>query len=135
MGLQHALAMVGGIVTPPLLVGYLQKDAGIANCKSYPTVPQCIGCICFAAMRGSKATARLCRETYDEMSKEISEDKQETKLRVFCRSGGLLAYSQRSVYRDSCKHVLRPCAWLAYAQLADAELECVLQERSLLDHA
>ena len=34
MGLQHALAMVGGIVTPPLIISYLQKDAGIANCES-----------------------------------------------------------------------------------------------------
>ena len=34
MGLQHALAMVGGIVTPPLIISYLQKDSGIANCES-----------------------------------------------------------------------------------------------------
>ena len=33
MGLQHALAMVGGIVTPPLIIGYLQKDPAVANCK------------------------------------------------------------------------------------------------------
>ncbi|DBB13713.1 TPA: hypothetical protein ACH3X3_000728 [Trebouxia sp. C0006] len=31
MGLQHALAMVGGIVTPPLIIGYLQDDPAIAN--------------------------------------------------------------------------------------------------------
>lgn len=35
MGLQHALAMVGGIVTPPLIVGYLQDDPGVANCKTH----------------------------------------------------------------------------------------------------
>ena len=33
MGLQHALAMVGGIVTPPLIISYLQKDSGVANCE------------------------------------------------------------------------------------------------------
>ncbi len=33
MGLQHALAMVGGIVTPPLIIGYLQDDPKIANCE------------------------------------------------------------------------------------------------------
>ena len=33
MGLQHALAMVGGIVTPPLIIGYLQDDPKISNCK------------------------------------------------------------------------------------------------------
>ena len=33
MGLQHALAMVGGIVTPPLIIGYLQDDPAIANCE------------------------------------------------------------------------------------------------------
>lgn len=33
MGLQHALAMVGGIVTPPLIIGYLQNDPKVANCK------------------------------------------------------------------------------------------------------
>ena len=33
MGLQHALAMVGGIVTPPLIIGYLQDDPAVANCK------------------------------------------------------------------------------------------------------
>ncbi|KAL0033065.1 hypothetical protein WJX79_000796 [Trebouxia sp. C0005] len=31
MGLQHALAMVGGIVTPPLIIGYLQDDPKVAN--------------------------------------------------------------------------------------------------------
>ena len=33
MGLQHALAMVGGIVTPPLIIGYLQDDPKVANCR------------------------------------------------------------------------------------------------------
>ena len=33
MGLQHALAMVGGIVTPPLIIGYLQDDPKVANCE------------------------------------------------------------------------------------------------------
>ena len=33
MGLQHALAMVGGIVTPPLIIGFLQDDPEVANCK------------------------------------------------------------------------------------------------------
>lgn len=35
MGLQHALAMVGGIVTPPLIIGYLQDDPEVANCKKH----------------------------------------------------------------------------------------------------
>lgn len=38
MGLQHALAMVGGIVTPPLIIGYLQDDAKVANCESLDTL-------------------------------------------------------------------------------------------------
>lgn len=41
MGLQHALAMVGGIVTPPLIISYLQDDTAVSNCKPHSKCHNC----------------------------------------------------------------------------------------------
>ena len=79
MGLQHALAMVGGIVTPPLIIGYLQDDPAVANCK------------------------RLIHHMLPHVAQALS---LLSRLYVICRSCGSLPDRQWYLYLYSCKRLL-----------------------------
>ena len=39
MGLQHALAMIGGLITPPLLIGALAKNGDTQRCECPAPLP------------------------------------------------------------------------------------------------
>lgn len=51
MGAQHALAMTAGLITPPLLIGFLANDASIQACESLALPPCCCVYLCMCMGR------------------------------------------------------------------------------------
>lgn len=89
MGLQHALAMVGGIVTPPLIIGYLQDDPAISNCKHLQYTEM--------VTRRCSKHAKLLVAQLCHMSCMFAESLS------LCRSRGCFLDSQRHLHMCSCK--------------------------------